>query len=524
LTQSVLEDVADTADLTSAPTSASPKTTPRHPRLPVGESVARGAFALLGTQPLTWGASLLTGIMVPRLLGADGLGEYTIALTIASMGATATSLGISEYLVRRVAQQPATLDQDAGVALLVQTITTFVGALMIALIVWLGFFSLVELRLLSITLVGVMLITPAQTVLLSSFRGRELHRQYAWFNAAGVVLGQLGGLLALLVGGGVLAYAAVAGAATIGSTAVAWKVSGLRPRLPAFGRSLWRQCWQFTRGGFPFFTWNMTLSITGNIDRVLLGLFVPAAEVGWYAAAFRVISIPIFLPTLIITPLFPALSRSAHEPDTIRRTLTRTMRILLLLMAPLSAGIAALSPVIPALLGWPADFDNASPLIATLALQLPIVGVDMILGVVLMAIGRQGRWVVVGLSTAVLKIVLNFAAIPLFENLTGNGAIGASLVTLITELVMFGGAIVLIPKHLLDARMAVDAARIALASLATFAVASNLLHFGAHLGVVLAVPAGALAYLAVALALGVVSRDDVRPLRVQLGHLIPGRS
>ncbi len=436
------------------------------------------------------------------------------------MAATGTSLGISEYLVRRVAQRPHSLEQDAGVALLVQQVITILGALLLALLGAVGLFSLVEPQLLYVALVGIMLITPAQTVLLSSFRGRELHGQYAWFNAAGVVVGQVGGLLSLLLGGNVLTYTAVVGAATIGSTAIAWKLSGLVPRLPPFGRSLLDECWAFTRGGFPFFTWNLTLSITGYIDRILLGLFVTAAEVGWYAAAVRVYSIPIFLPTLIITPLFPALSRSVHDSDTIRRTLTRTTRILLLLMVPLSAGIVALSPAIPSLLGWPPDFQNAAPLIAILSLQLPIVGVDMILGSTLMAIGLQGRWVVVGLVGAFLKIALDFVAIPLFENMTGNGAVGASIVTLITELLMFGGAMLLMPKHLLDARMAWDAIRIGIAGLATFAVATALL----QVSVWLAIPGGALAYGAVALGLRVLSLDDVRPLLRMCSGLVPGRA
>src|SRR5437660_9685004 len=80
----------------------------------VGESVTRGALALLSTQPLTWGASLLTTILGPRLLGAEALGQFTIVFTIATLAATGTSLGVSEFLVRRVAQSPRTLRQDAG--------------------------------------------------------------------------------------------------------------------------------------------------------------------------------------------------------------------------------------------------------------------------------------------------------------------------------------------------------------------------------------------------------------------------
>ncbi len=259
------------------------------------------------------------------------------------------------------------------------------------------------------------------------------------------------------------------------------------------------------------------MTITSGIDRVLLGAFVPAAEVGWYAAAYRVFSIPVFIPTLIITPLFPALSRSANQPETVRRTITKTMRIVLLMMVPLSVGTIVVAPTVPTVLGWPSDFANASPLIAILSAQLPLVAVDMVLGVVLMAIGRQGPWVIVGIVGAALKIGMDYVAIPTFENLAGNGAVGASIVTLVIELVMFLGAVILLPKHLLDPRIAWDAACIAIAGSATFFVGTALL----PVSLALSVLGGALTYMAVTVTLRVVSMDDLRPV---LGRLFTGQA
>jgi O-antigen/teichoic acid export membrane protein len=175
-------------------------------------------------------------------------------------------------------------------------------------------------------------------------------------------------------------------------------------------------------------------------------------------------------------------------------------------MVPLCAGTVVVAPIIPRVLGWPSDFDNASPLIAILSIQLPIVAVDMVLGVVLMAIGRQGAWVTVGIVATALKIAMDYAAIPVFEHIAGNGAIGASVVTLVTEMVMFVGAMVLIPKRLLDPRIGWDAVRILVAGLATYAAGSTLLVVSPVLGVI----GGAAAYVLVAMALRVVSMADLR--------------
>jgi O-antigen/teichoic acid export membrane protein len=509
---------ASSATVLDRETASSEFTPRRASHLPVGESITRGALALLSTQPVTWAGSLLTTIVAPRLLGADALGQFTVAITIATIAGIATNLGISEWLVRRIAQHPATLRQDLGVALEVQMVVAVLGALAIALAAPLGAFPVADQALLYFALLG-MLILPVQTVLLSSFRGREMHGHYAWFNAAGMVLGQVAGVLALFAGAGVVVYTAIIGISMIVVTGIGWKLSGLRPIFPPVTRALFAQFREFIQGGFPFWTSTLTLTITTGIDRVLLGAFVPAAEVGWYAAAYRVFSIPVFVPTLIITPLFPALSRSVNQPDTIRRTITKTMRIVLLMMVPLSAGTIVVAPAIPALLGWPSDFTNASPLIAILSAQLPLVAVDMVLGVVLMAIGRQGPWVIVGIIAGVLKIGLDYAAIPLFENLAGNGGVGASIVTLVIEVVMFLGAVVLLPKHLLDPRIAWDAARILIAGMATYFIGAALL----PLSLLLCVLGGALAYVVVGVALRVMTWDDARPVWYRLLARTQGR-
>src|SRR5688500_19686262 len=66
-------------------------------------TIARGAAALLSTQPLTWAATFLTTVFVPRYLGAEGFGQYSVALTLAGIVGMAAAAGVPDYLRRRVA-------------------------------------------------------------------------------------------------------------------------------------------------------------------------------------------------------------------------------------------------------------------------------------------------------------------------------------------------------------------------------------------------------------------------------------
>jgi O-antigen/teichoic acid export membrane protein len=290
---------------------------------------------------------------------------------------------------------------------------------------------------------------------------------------------------------------------------IAWKFSGIRPERPPLSRSTLHDFGEFIHGGLGFLGWQIAQMAYSQIDRLLLGALVATTEVGWYSAAARIIAIPIFIPTLVITPLFPALSRSAHQPDVLRKSLRQALKVILLLTVPLSAGTIVVAPRIPSLFGWPADFEHAIPLMRIMALQLPIVSVGMVLGAVVMAIGREKRFVLIAVIATVFNVAANLAAIQLLEHMLGNGAIGAAIVMVSSEMVMLAGALVLIPKNLLDWRMGSDALRICAAGAATVVVGVLL----EPIALALCIVGGAIACAAVAVVVRALTLDEVAYLR-----------
>jgi polysaccharide transporter, PST family len=427
----------------------------------VGQSIARGALALLSTQPLTWATTLLSVVALPRLLGADVLGQLTVATTISSLGAVVCALGVTEFLIRRVAQTPETLRRDAGIALIVQASAAVLGVLAIGLVVTRLTAAMVDEWLVRVCLLSV-LGAPLQTVLSSSLLGRELHARYAWFIAIGGVLSTLAGVLTLALGGGILLASGLSGTLSIATSLVAWKVWGPRPVFPRLDRALGRDIVHFIRGGLPFMTWSLTLTAYGEIDRVILGALVPSAELGWYASAYKIIGLTVFVPALVARPLLPVLSRIAQEPETLRQTIKQTLRVMVVIMVPVCMCTIVVAPMVPRLLGWPADFENSVPLMVVLALHMPAVAVNMVLGAVLLATHREARWVMVGIAATVFNVVGNFVAIPAFEQAMSNGALGAAIVTVLTEILMGLCAVILLPKTLLDRGIAGHMVRLAL--------------------------------------------------------------
>ena len=201
-------------------------------------------------------------------------------------------------------------------------------------------------------------------------------------------------------------------------------------------------------GGLPFFAWSAVLLWYGQVDVTLLKILVGDTEVGWYAAANRIAGIPVFLPTIVVAAILPALSheRVASSPH-FRALASRSIRLVMLVGIPAAVGTILLSDHLVYMLHFPASFNQVGPLMVILGLNMPLVALDMVLGTILIATGRQKAWTVVGIVSAVFNPLANLWAIPFTQHHYGNGAIGAASVTLATEGLMLVGALILRPQN-----------------------------------------------------------------------------
>jgi O-antigen/teichoic acid export membrane protein len=259
--------------------------------------------------------------------------------------------------------------------------------------------------------------------------------------------------------------------------------------------------------------WNGVLAIFSSIDIPLLSAMAGNATVGWYTLAYNWISLPAFFASIVITAFLPSLSAHGLELSaTFTRLANRALQLVVFVSTPLAIGIVLVAGDVLALLHYRSGFDHAIPLMRILAMHMPIVGVDMVLGTVLIASDRQKRWVMVGCLAALVNPLLNLLAIPLTMHMFGNGAIGASIVTVATELLMMSGAIFLRPKGVLDMATTGYLLRCAAASLAM--VPAVIACGDAWLPVKIAV--GAATYALASLALRTVSVHELRQNGLQV--------
>ena len=169
------------------------------------------------------------------------------------------------------------------------------------------------------------------------------------------------------------------------------------------------------------------------------------------------------------------------------------------------------------LFGYASGFSNSVTPIVLLAASLPLVAVNMIIAPALAALDRQRSWAFLGVGAAVLNISANLVAIPLTQDLWGNGGIGAGAVTTLTEVYLFIGGMILLPRGILDRSTFVAVIKCLLAG----AIMAAVLWAAYDLSIFLLVPLGALVYGGATLAFGVFSISE---LKTVAGHALSLRT
>jgi O-antigen/teichoic acid export membrane protein/GT2 family glycosyltransferase len=471
--------------------------------------VVRNIIALAVNQIGTWSISLLITLVVPPYLGPTRYGLYAFTIAYVGLFALVMNLGTGTYLTWRIAREP----EQAGRL----TFNTLI--LQIPLTLAAGALALVALRALDqqplIYTLAAITVVSAGVSALSATLGAALAGFQLLRAPARLGLMTMAMSATLVVAGVVrhadLIYLVTAGVVSqcVGFVALlvyARRKIALKPQLDL---RLWRT---IVLGGLPFFGWSAALLIYGQIDISMVKFIAGDAQVGWYSVAYRIISIPVFLPTIVISALLPALSAERSSDSAQFRTLaSRGIRLVAAVGIPACVGTIMLAQGLLSLLHYPASFAQATPLIKILAWHMPVVGLDMVLATAIIAVGRQRAWTVVGLIAAIFNPLVNLWAIPYTLHHYGNGAIGAAVVTVLTELLTLVGALFLRPRTVFTRGDVFYIVRCLLAA-GVMVPAVWALSAQSRVGVVAAVAYGVVIYAMAAYTLQVVRNEDLMAL------------
>jgi O-antigen/teichoic acid export membrane protein len=474
------------------------------PEPAAGASVVRRVAWNTAAQALGKAAVLAIGaasvVVTTRYLGASGYGQLALAFAFVQMLGLLADLGLLTVVVREISRDPAATERLVGNALTLRL------ALSLGVIALSGLLGLVlpytpRVRV-AILIAGVPLVLGlANTAIVAVFQARLRMDRAAISDVAGRAAAFAALVAVAALDLGFYAVVATAGLGALVTLLVTWWLSRPLVRIrPAASRAVWRS---LLAAALPVGAALAVTEVYFRADTLIVSIFEPYEEVGFYALGYRVIELLGVLPAIVMTSVFPLLSRYLRESrDLARRTIDATADLFVALGVPLAAGGLVVAPELVRLIGGD-EFEGAATTLRILLFAGALAFVSGLFGLALIAGDRQRSALRLGLAALAFNLPLNFALVPWL------GIDAAAAVAVASELLLVGGGLALVRRELGVA----PRFRLLWRSLVAGAAMAAVLVLVDDWTLAVLLPLGAALYLAGLWALGGIDRRMLEALR-----------
>jgi O-antigen/teichoic acid export membrane protein len=455
----------------------------------------------LGGQVVNVVLGIVTTVVIVRALGATRYGEWATILATIELVGLVGNLGLETVAVRFAAQEPeregAWIGAATGLRLL---ITMPVLAAFLAVIALIASDS--EMLLAGV-LLSVLYLTAALSTLRIVFRLHVRNHITVAFSVVNSVL-WAGSVIAIAaLDGGLVAFAVAfaAIAILIQGTVALLAVHTISIRWRG-ARPLWRK---LVGVGISVGIAGTLTFAYGRVDQLLVYELAPSsADVGVYAAMYKILDNAGFVPIAVMTTFFPIMAGLYPEqPARLRRIMQAAIDYLTMIsLGAVALTIVAAGPIVELLFGS-AYASGATILPILMGAFVPIC-IGSVAGNMVTATDLQRRYVWYAGLGLIVNVVLNLALIPEY------GIAAAAWITLATEVVVVSFSLLAvlqrIEMRLALRRIVASAAAAAVAGLAVWALRQ------AGAGAVALIAAMAVAYPLLLLGMRALDLDELRRL------------
>ncbi len=470
------------------------------------KSIAKNATVLFGSQGIMWLLTLALTIVLPRYLGAVGVGKLHFASSIWLMIGVITAFGTDILLTKEIARQPDKTPALFGSAMVAQFSLFIMGYALTILALWL--FDYPTDTIYVVALVGLAsLIRQFIGVTQAVLQGLEKMEFFSLGEIISNALYTALGIILLFSGWDIYAIAILM---------IACAVVNLLIQLFFLGRLYklrlnfaWGSAYRLLQSGWPYLLSSFFLVAYMQIDIIVISALVDERAIGWYGAADRLFSTLMFIPSIYITAAFPTLSRMfVNDKSGLQRLISKSFDMLFLVSVPIGFGLTIIAnPLVVLIFGE--EFVNSGPILAVFGIVIVLTYQNILIGRFLISMDRQNLWTMVMAVATVVTIGLDFVLIPWCQAMFGNGAIGGALSFVITELGMMIAGFILLPRGSLTRTNLWLAMRVLLAGLIMMAVTWQFQHFFIAIPILV----GAVTYISCVLLLRIVPKTDFELLQ-----------
>lgn len=165
-----------------------------------------------------------------------------------------------------------------------------------------------------------------------------------------------------------------------------------------------------------------------HTDTIIIALFRPTEEVGFYGLARRIFDVTLVFPTFFMNATYPILlQKQLHNSLDLKKVFTQTLQVLSALSLLATAALFFLSPLITLIRP---EFSPAITTLKILSFSLPIFFLTSLFMWTMVAVGKERQLARIYGLALLVNLSTNLIAIPRF------GFNAAAVTTLATEMVV----------------------------------------------------------------------------------------
>jgi O-antigen/teichoic acid export membrane protein len=469
-------------------------------------TVARNTMLLVAAQLLSMPLSMLINAVLARKLGPEDFGAIFLANNLVAFGFLVVEWGQAAALTGLIARNRSVAGTalGTGMAWRLGAAVVVYGAL--ATIAWIVDYGENFQTILALV-VAARTIGTICAICLDTARGFERSAPTAVSLVRYNILSACLVVPTLYAGGGLYgALVALIAADLINTTLVFLKTRSLNLGGLKVERSMLSTLLQT---GTTFMLLGLAVNLQPNVDATMLARLATPEEIGWHAAARKLVGLLIFPATAMVGALYPTLCRLYEENAAEYRRLVATgLRVSTVLVMPVALG-TGLFPQLGIMIFSEEAFGPAEDNLRILSLFILLLYVTMVLGSAASAAGKQRYWTITQFACVGISAVVDPFLIPWFQEHAGNGSLGVCVAAVLSEVLMLGCGIYILPKGIFDRAFANGIGRALLAGCAMAGTAMAC----AGLGPFIAAPASVLTYAAAIYLLGGIDRETLLMLR-----------
>ena len=465
--------------------------------------LARNALFLALAQLLSTACAVALSAALGRALGPAEFGLFFLVTSMAGFAYVVLEWGQTQYVVREIAQQPRREGALLGTTLAARVLGTALAAGLTAAVAQaLGY----DARTCGLAALFVATMIPffLSQALSLVFRARERMQYDAVAAVVDRALTLAATLLAVAVGAGVFGAAiavGVGGLASLLTATVLLRRLGM-PRLSVDHA----EAKAMLLGGAAIVLTNVESSVQPYIDAIVLSKLAPAEAVGWYGAARTFVGTLVAPAIILSVAAYPRLSRAATAPGELRRELRLVMKPLIGLGVLACVGTFLFAQAAVDLVYGNRGFAAAGTILKVLAPGLLLLFADNMLCAAVVAIGRPKPLAFAKLFNIAVCAGLSLLLVPAFQAERANGGIGLAIASGVSEIIMLGAALLILPAGSLDLSLLFDLGR----ALAAGAVTALLFELLPAPPLLVGVPACVLVFGVLSLAFRLVRPAELR--------------